>query len=95
MASELSIDAQLYQEASMGDLEVCKALVARGGNVNVALIAAQYLADEKKQNRKEISEWCLDHGACYIFICNHHEQSYIGSGPKGLKYNKPISMLKD
>lgn len=84
-SSTTTIDKDLYDAGSRGDLSVCKTLVERGGNINVALIGAH------NNKMVEVCEWALDYGACFIFTCNH---SAPVSVPRGLKYNKPISMLK-
>lgn len=88
--STVTLDVE--RAVQSGNLTACQKLVASGVDVNVILIAAQLLPAERKDDKKKISEWCLESDkACYIFICDHSVQN---DQPRGFKYNKAISMLK-
>lgn len=96
----LTNDALLYDAAFAGDLDQCQSLITTGGaHVDVALIgASDYLyttataPSEDAEKRKAICRWCLERGACWIFSFNHEDP--LAHCPRGLKYNKPVSMLK-
>lgn len=62
-----SVHLKAFEAASDSLMEKCKVFVARGADINMALMGASPQNAPRTDIQKQICHWALTNGACFVF----------------------------